>query len=84
MRVRVRVCVCACVCVCAVNSILPYEEETELEPLDLVWAKCRGYPSYPALVSPYTHTHTHTDLHTHTSTKIMDTHTHTQDRKSVV
>ncbi|XP_067095788.1 bromodomain and PHD finger-containing protein 3 [Osmerus mordax] len=34
----------------AVNSILPYEEDTELEPLDLVWAKCRGYPSYPALI----------------------------------
>ncbi|XP_057716243.1 bromodomain and PHD finger-containing protein 3 isoform X2 [Corythoichthys intestinalis] len=32
------------------NGSQTSEDETELESLDLVWAKCRGYPSYPALI----------------------------------
>uniref|UniRef100_W5MZ00 Bromodomain and PHD finger containing 3 n=1 Tax=Lepisosteus oculatus TaxID=7918 RepID=W5MZ00_LEPOC len=42
--------VMTCVSATGRSLLMPFESSAELEPLDLVWAKCRGYPSYPALI----------------------------------
>ena len=36
-----------------INGLVNGGEKYEIRPLDLVWAKCRGYPPYPALVGYY-------------------------------
>ena len=35
----------------SINGLVNGSGAVEIKPLDLVWAKCRGYPPYPALVS---------------------------------